>query len=172
MEIDIRRCTPDDAAALAIVGQATFLETYAHMLEVADIVEHCAHQHAESAYAGWLAQPGYALWLAEIVPNRAPVGFAMLAPADLPVDLRDDDLELRRIYVLSKFHAGGHGAALMAHAVEAAREMGGKRLLLGVNALNARAIAFYIRQGFVQAGVRKFKVGAVMHDDLVLARDL
>lgn len=172
MEIDIRRCTPDDAAALAIVGQATFLETYAHMLDVADIVHHSAHQHAEAAYAAWLAEPGYAFWLAEVVPNRAPVGFAMLSPPDLPIGVGEGDIELKRIYVLSKFHDGGHGRGLMAHAVEAARDMGARRLLLGVNAKNARAIAFYTRQGFVQAGVRTFQVGASIHDDLVLAREV
>jgi ribosomal protein S18 acetylase RimI-like enzyme len=172
MNVDIRRCIPADAAALAIVGQATFLETYAHMLDVADIVHHCAHQHAEGAYAGWLASPGHAFWLAEVIPGRAPVGFAMLSPPDLPITLLDGDVELKRIYVLSKFHDGGHGARLMAQAVEAAREMGARRLLLGVNARNARAIAFYTRQGFIQAGVRKFQVGATIHDDFVLAREL
>ncbi len=172
MEIDIRRCTPDDAGALSLVGHATFLETYAHMLEVADILRHCGLQHCEQAYAGWLASPGYAFWLAEVVPNRAPVGYAMLSPPDLPIEVRDDDVELKRIYMLSKFHDGGHGASLMAHAVEAARGMGARRLLLGVHGDNARAIAFYTRQGFVRAGVRKFQVGASLHDDLVLAREL
>ena len=37
---------------------------------------------------------------------------------------------------------------------------------------NARAIAFYARQGYVEAGVRKFRVGANEYDDLVLARAL
>lgn len=173
MEIAVRPCTPEDAAVLSIVGQSTFLETYAHMLEAADIVSHCAHQHSEGYYAERLARPDdYGFFLAEVVPNRAPVGFAMLAPPDLPIEVGEDDLELRRIYLLSRFHGGGSGAALMAHAIEAARQRKAGRLLLGVNALNARAIAFYTRQGFVQAGVRTFKVGASIHDDLVLARDL
>jgi ribosomal protein S18 acetylase RimI-like enzyme len=172
MDIAIRRCTPDDAAALAMIGQATFLETYAHMLDVADILRHCAKQHPPSAYAEWLASPGYAFWLLEAVPNRAPVGYAMLSPPDLPIEVAQDDVELKRIYVLSKFHDGGHGAGLMAHAVEAARGMGARRLLLGVHGDNDRAIAFYTRQGFTQAGVRKFQVGASLHDDLVLARAL
>lgn len=172
MDIAIRRCTPEDAAALSLVGQATFLETYAHMLDVADILSHGAHQHSAAYYAERLGTAGYAFWLAEVVPNRAPVGFAMLSPPDLPIEVRDTDVELRRIYVLSKFHDGGHGAKLMAQAIEAARDMGAGRLLLGVHGKNARAIAFYTRQGFTQAGVRTFQVGASVHDDLVLARDL
>ena len=45
-------------------------------------------------------------------------------------------------------------------------------MTLGVFGGNARAIAFYARQGYVEAGVRKFRVGANEYDDLVLARAL
>jgi RimJ/RimL family protein N-acetyltransferase len=37
---------------------------------------------------------------------------------------------------------------------------------------NDRAKAFYARQGFTQAGVRRFQVGANAYDDLVLARPI
>ena len=40
MEIRIRACGPQDAEALALVGQATFLETYPDILPVADLVHH------------------------------------------------------------------------------------------------------------------------------------
>jgi len=42
--------------------------------------------------------------------------------------------------------------------------------MLGLFSANARAIAFYARQGFVQAGVRSFRAGQGVYDDLVLAR--
>lgn len=57
-------------------------------------------------------------------------------------------------------------------AVSGAAATGARRLLLGVHAGNARAIAFYARQGFVRAGVRTFRVGQSVFDDLVLARGL
>jgi ribosomal protein S18 acetylase RimI-like enzyme len=80
-----------------------------------------------------------------------------------------DDLEVRRIYVLATLKGAGLGARLMATAVGAARAAGARRVLLGVHSGNTAANAFYARQGYVQAGVRKFKVGANVYDDLVLA---
>jgi ribosomal protein S18 acetylase RimI-like enzyme len=172
MDISIRACTAADAAALALVGQATFLETYATVLPASDIVAHCAHAHGQASYAAWLADPSCRLWVAEVAETGAPVGYAMLCPPDLPVPLQAADLEIRRIYLLSRFQGGGVGARLMAAAQAAARAAGAKRVLLGVYGGNATALAFYARQGFTEAGVRKFQVGANTYDDLVLARDL
>lgn len=170
--IDIRPSVPGDAAALALAGQATFLESYATDLPGADIVAHCLIEHSESRYAAWLGDPAYRLWLAEVAGPRVVVGYAVLAPADLPVPLEPSDLELKRIYLLSRFQGLGVGARLMAAAVEAAKVSGAGRLLLGVYGGNTAAMAFYARQGFAVVGERQFQVGANTYDDLVLARTL
>jgi ribosomal protein S18 acetylase RimI-like enzyme len=49
---------------------------------------------------------------------------------------------------------------------------GHARLLLGVKADNARAIAFYEKQRFRLIDTRRFDVGGTLYDDVVLARDL
>lgn len=172
MTITIRACGPDDAAALALVGQATFLESYAGDLPASDILSHCRTQHAEALYADWLARPGYGLWIAEMDQGRAPVGYVALTPPDLPVAAQDGDIELKRIYLLHRFHGGGTGAALLNAAISAARSLGARRMLLGVYGANHRAIGFYGRHGFAQVGVRRFQVGDSFYDDLVLGRSL
>jgi len=172
MHVNIRPCGPGDAAALALVGQATFLETYADVLPAADIVAHCAREHGEARYAAWLEQADYRLWIAELAATGVGVGYAVLCLPDLPVPLEPGDLELKRIYLLSKYQGGGVGARMMATACHAAQAAGARRILLGVYGINHAAIAFYTRQGFTQAGVRQFRVGANTYDDLVLARDL
>ncbi len=172
MDVEIRPCGPADAAALALVGQATFLETYADVLPAADILAHCTHEHGAGRYAGWLGKPGYGFWIAELAGTRAPVGYVMLCAPDLPIPTEPGDLELKRIYLLHRFHGSGLGARLMTTAADEARNMGARRLLLGVYGGNGRAMAFYARQGFTQAGERKFQVGANTYDDLVLARAL
>jgi len=83
---------------------------------------------------------------------------------------REGDVELKKIYVLSRFQGTGTAQRLMAEAVSAAE--GSKRLLLGVKDDNHRAIAFYKRQGFEVIGTRQFDVGGALYDDLVLARNL
>ena len=172
MKVNIRRCGVEDAAALALVGQATFLETYSTVLPASDILAHCAHEHGEARYRGWLGKPDYAFWIAEVAETGAPVGYAMLCPPDLPVPLEPGDLEVKRLYLLSRFQGGGVGARLLSAALETAQAAGAGRLLLGVYGKNAPAIAFYARQGFAQAGVRRFRVGANTYDDLVLARTI
>src|SRR3982751_1563722 len=100
--VTIREATLDDAASLALVGAATFLEAFAGTLDGADIVAHCQSQHALDVYRGYLTRPSARVWLAEAVPGGAPVGYLLLDVAALPVaDPRPDDLEIKRVYLLS-----------------------------------------------------------------------
>lgn len=172
-EVSLRRCVAGDEAALALVGQATFLETFAGVLGGADILAHCAQAHAPGLYAQWLPAPGHALWLAEMAPGAAPVGYLVLAPAQLPLhDLEADDLEIKRIYLLDKLRGQGLGKRLITLAGEHARTVGARRLLLGVYAHNAAAMAFYTRMGFVQRGSRQFNVGGKDYDDIIFGLSL
>ena len=172
-DIKVRRCTADDAEALALIGQASFLETFAGVLGGADIVSHCARAHTAEVYASWLADAAYQLWIAEVQPGEAPIGFMVVAPADLPLsDISGQDLEIKRIYILSKFHGGGIGKRLIKEAVHHARGHGIERLLLGVYAKNTSAIGFYEGSGFARLGRRKFKVGGRDYDDDIMGMRL
>ncbi len=103
----------------------------------------------------------------------APVGYALVTPpAELPVPLQPGDLELKRIYLLSRFHGTGVGMHLMKQAEAFARERGAGRLMLGVYGENHRAIAFYRRQGFTEAGTRTFHIGKGTYHDLIFAKHL
>jgi len=167
----VRPAACDDATALALIGAATFLETFADILDGAAVLAHCQNANAPAAYAGYL-ESGAAAWLGE-TDKGAPIGLALLIAPELPEALvQPGDLELKRIYLLSRFHGTGLGAALMAAAVTEARTRGASRLLLGVYAHNKRAIAFYRKQGFVPIGMRQYAVGAELYDDVVLARPL
>jgi ribosomal protein S18 acetylase RimI-like enzyme len=159
-----------EAEALALVGAATFLETYAGRLPGPAIVAHCARHHTAQAWRGALAAAGAACWLA-LAQDGAPVGYALLTAPDLPGQ-RAGDVELRRIYVLSRWHGGGLGSALMQVALVEGQRRGAGRLLLGVWARNAAALRFYERQGFAPVGTRQFTVGDLVCDDLVLAREI
>lgn len=166
----IRRAGPEDAAALSLVASATFLESFANLHSGANILAHCARNHSADAYARWLAHPRAAAWLLEVMPGAAPVGYALLAPADVPVpDLRDDDLELKRIYLLQPFQGGGWGRQLVVAAAEHARTLGAARLLLGVWTINHAALEFYARLGFTIAGERTFHIGEQACSDHLLA---
>ena len=172
MKIHLRVCGPGDEDALALIGRATFLDAFAGVLTREDILLHCATQHAPELYKGWLADARARSWLAEVEPGNAPVGYLVVAPASLPLpDLRQDDVEVKRIYLLHRFQGSGVGARLMKEAVTFATLAGSRRLLLGVYGGNERAIGFYERFGFARVGTRRFRVGHNDYDDLILGLD-
>ncbi len=173
MNIAIREAGLGDEDRLAMVGAASFLESYAGTLPADDIVSHCATHHAPWVYEDWLIGGEARIWMAEAEKGRAPVGYVVMCPPDLPLPgIGPDDAEIRRIYVLHRFHGDKVGWRLMKTALDAARRTGRKRMLVGVYGQNRNAIAFYQRVGFSVIGERKFQVGAILHDDLVLALDL
>lgn len=170
---DIRACVPGDEHALALVGQASFLESYAGMLEGADIVAFCAEKHASAVYRDWLRDPDMQLWAARHVHGGAVVGYLVLGPAALPIaEPRAGDLEIKRIYLLHRFHGTGTGRQLMDTALAHARSRGCQRVLLGVYAHNQAALAFYGKVGFTKVGTRTFRVGVTDCDDFILGLDL
>jgi len=171
--ISLRRAVPGDEAALALLGAASFLDSYAGVIDGRDIVTHCDRHHSAEKYRAWLADPECALWLAGIEPGQAPIGYLVLTKPDLPLpSLQTGDTEVRRIYVLSKFQGRQLGRRLMDAAIAHARALGKTRLLLGVYGENKPALAFYGRLGFQPVGVRRFEVGSRTYDDLILGREL
>jgi ribosomal protein S18 acetylase RimI-like enzyme len=178
--VTLRAATVADAPALALVGAATFLEAFTWMLPGPDILAHCAKHHTAAAYEKYLADPATRITLASVA-GGAPVGYAMLCTPELPTfDVLPTDIELKRIYLFSRFrsapvtnYAGVRSAqALLDAAVADARSLGRTRLLLGTHANNERAIAFYRRNGFVEAGTRTFQVGTQLCSDLIFAKSL
>jgi ribosomal protein S18 acetylase RimI-like enzyme len=164
----IRPAGPDDADALALVGAATFLETFAGFIDGAALVAHCRDAHSAQAYRAYLAK-GAKAWLAEIEPGDAPVGYALSCEPELEL-AQPGDVELKRIYLLSRFQGSTIAGALMQAVMGEAQ--GAKRLLLGVKDDNHRALSFYAKHGFETIGTRRFDVGGKTYDDFVLARPL
>ncbi|CDO36910.1 MULTISPECIES: GNAT family N-acetyltransferase [Novosphingobium] len=164
----IRQAGPEDAEALSLVGSATFLESFAGVVDGSGIIAHCVHQHSAETYRAYLAK-GAKAWLAEVEPGHAPVGYAMVCAPELEL-AHAGDLELKRIYMLSRYQGTVLASALMQAVVAAAS--GHARLLLGVKEDNRRALSFYAKHGFETIGTRRFDVGGKTYDDFVLARVL
>ena len=171
-DIRIRRAGAGDAERVAHIGVATFMESYTELIDGENMAAHCTRQHSQGLYEAYLANPDAAVWLAEYAETGAPVGYAVNCPPDLPIPLEPGDVELKRIYALSRFHGSGAGKALMEAAVADAKARGAPRLLLGTYEENFRAVAFYRKHGFDLAGTRQFQVGDRLYDDVVMAKRL
>ena len=166
----MRRATIADAGKLALVGAASFLETFANDHPGDATVEFIRTYHAESAWTATLARSDAAVWIAEEV-GGCPIGYALLDAASSP-GTTPDDAELKRIYVLSKWHGTGIGRALFDAAQFEARARRAARLVLSVYTRNWRAIRFYEKQGFIVIGEATFAEFPVEFADNIMAKPL
>ncbi len=170
--IAVREAGAADAGMLSLVASATFLDWFGDSISGADILAHCTGALSEASFRTALAQPATRAWLAEIADTGAPVGYALICTPDLPVPIEPGDLELKRIYLLTRWHGSGAASAMMDCAIGAARDAGAPRLLIGAYDQNLRAHAFYEKCGFEVVGEREFTVGSATYHDLIFARRL
>lgn len=147
----LRRAIAGDQGKLSLIGAATFLESFANDHDGDQVVRFVANDHSIEAYAIALADPAKRHWLVEEAVG-APVGYAMALPATLPGTDAATDFELKRIYLLSKWHGGGWGAKLYQAVEDEARDAGARRLVLSVYMENVAAQRFYRERGFEEVG--------------------
>ncbi|TLU65022.1 GNAT family N-acetyltransferase [Enterobacter sp. MF024] len=83
-----------------------------------------------------------AMWVIAKDENNQPIGCGAFRP------LTETTAELKRMF--SDRSCPGTGAALLAWLEEAARGMGYRELWLETRKINARAVQFYLKHGYVQ----------------------
>lgn len=165
----IRRATPADAGALAAVGARTFADTFGHLYAPEDLQAFLDESHTADAYARYLADGAYALWLLEDAGR--PLGYALAGPANLPhPDLRAGDGELKRLYVDAALQNGGWGAKLFGEALAWLQHEGPRTLWISVWSENHGAQRFYARHGFEKAGEYEFPVGRQRDREFIFRR--
>jgi ribosomal protein S18 acetylase RimI-like enzyme len=74
-------------------------------------------------------------------------------------------LDLQRIYVLNEYKQRHIGKLLLEKAIRIAQDEGATYLWLGVWEHNTKAIAFYLKQGFVVSGTHHFILGSDTQTD-------
>ena len=171
----LRPAGPDDAAALAAMGAATFLEAFGDHPgnRRSDVEEYVAVAYAVEKVARDLAHPAESTVLAESAGAGELVGFASLwqgPRADGVVG--DRPVELRRLYVAAGRRGAALGSTLMAWALDEARRLRGDVVWLGVWEHNPAAQRFYRRWGFEKVGETGFRLGPTPQTDWVMARSL
>ena len=158
MTTAIRRAVPADAPALAELGAQTFIETFGHLYALEDLQTFLDESHSEDAYARTLANPAYALWIAE--RDGVAIGYAQAGPCGLPhPDVQSGDGELKRLYLRASEQNGGVGGQLFAEALRWLERDGPRTLWISVWSENFGAQRFYARHGFEFVAEYEFPVG-------------
>jgi GNAT superfamily N-acetyltransferase len=176
MSITTRRAGSHDANLLHDLAARTFALACPPETTQSDIDAFIALHLSRERFAGYLADPGRVLLIAD--HDDQPIGYSMLIRgpiADPDVAAVVDEttsIELSKFYLMPERHGSGAAAALMAATLDEAARTGAKSCWLGVNQLNVRAAKFYTKQGFEIVGEKHFQVGEVLHDDHVRVRPL
>jgi ribosomal protein S18 acetylase RimI-like enzyme len=165
----IRRAIPDDAAALAVLGAATFTETFGHLYPPEDLQTFLA-THSEEAWDRVLRDPRSAVWVAELEAG-GQVGFIVVGACKLPVEnLEPTAGEVKQVYVLARHHKLRLGTRLMDLGLEWLDAQERKPIYIGVWSENHGAQRFYARYGFSKVGEYGFPVGNTVDHEFILKR--
>lgn len=158
----VRSASASDAAALAELAAYTFADTFAAQNRPEDIEAYLAKTYGEALQRREIEDPSIMTLLVE--DGGALVAFAQLRRSDS----KHGQVELARFYVHREHHGRGIAQRLMDASVDAARELGGATLWLGVWEHNERAIRFYEKCGFGDAGSQPFLLGSDLQTDRVM----
>lgn len=165
MSVTYRTARPDDAAALAELGAATFVDTFGHLYQPDDLALFLT-SHTPDAWAKELADPAFAVRIAE--QGGRMVGYAKLGPPHLPFEPRGEAAELRQLYVLDEHKGAGVARTLIDWVIDQARDRRADHLYLSVFTENHRARRFYEKIGFEAEGSYAFMVGNHADEDIVM----
>lgn len=165
----IRRATPEDAAALADLGRVTFIDAFGHLYTPEDLHAFIDDSHSIASYQRALANPAYALWLAE--RDGVAIGYAQAGPCGLPhAEALPGDGELKRLYLLPNAQNSGVGVALLETTLAWLERDGPRTLWISVWSENYGAQRFYGRHGFEHAGEYEFIVGEQRDREFIYRR--
>ena len=105
--------------------------------------------------------------------DHKAVGYLKINFGPSQTELKDDKaVEIERIYVLKEYLGKNVGQALYNKAIQVAQQKGAEYIWLGVWEKNARAIAFYKKNGFVEFNKHTFTLGTDKQTDLMMKRVL
>jgi diamine N-acetyltransferase len=168
MEFDLRLCGLGDELALSLVAQATILETYAGLADGADLYTYVTGELDARHFHTWLTSDRARIWAVEARTGKCIAGYALIFSDESGEPFKT--AELKRLYVLYRFHGSGLGKRLMDAVLEYGRACGTQSLMLRVNTYNERALRFYERYGFERIGEEAFIAGERNYPVFVMRR--
>jgi diamine N-acetyltransferase len=176
--IRIRRARADDAVVLSAFAERIFRETFEAGNNPADLAAYLAEAFGVDRQREEIDEPGAIVLLAEDIAADGTVpqlaAYSQLTMSGEPPGgvSGPDPLELKRFYLDRAWQGTGLAQMLMRATLDAAVASSARTLWLGVWEHNPRAIAFYRKFGFVEAGSHDFMLGADKQTDLIMVRPI
>ena len=169
MEINIRRITIADVAALAVIARQTFYDTFTGTCTDEDMRSFLDEHYNEEQLGKELLDIETFCFFAEADGKAMAYLHFKEDYKNFPTIKKWKALELKRIYVLKEFHGKGIAQKLMDYFLNFAAEKKYEAVWLGVWEHNIRAQKFYEKYGFVNSGyTHDFPIGNTPQTDVWL----
>ena len=172
--MQIRPATPADAQVLADLGERLWRETYTGLIPQSNLELHLAGTFGLVQQTGELVDP--ANWMLVIEVDGALLGYALLRAhgpkITTPAVPFERPLEVVRFYMDRTLHGRGAAQVLMAEVLARAEAAGHDGVWLQVWEQNPRAIRFYAKAGFIDAGDATYRIGEQVDRDRLLVHTL
>jgi diamine N-acetyltransferase len=169
--VALRIAGPSDALCIGVLATQVFLDTYAMDGIRPSLAREVLHHLSTGAIARSLADPATVFLLAERAGHL--IGFAQLTIGATHERAGPEaTVELDRLYVQRAFAGKGIGTRLLAHSEELARTRGAASLWLTAWVGNRRALAFYARRGYADAGATIYEFENEQYENRVFVRSL
>ena len=163
----VRRVKADEIEYLQLISRRTFYETFWISNSHQDMIDYLENSLSLEALSRELENPNsefYFLFLdAESATDFEPAAY---------LKLNFLNVELERIYVLSKFQCKGIGRYLLDFSIQLALSRRAPILWLGVWERNYNAIDFYKQNNFQYFGKHTFRLGQDLQTDILMQKIL
>ncbi|HEX4844941.1 MAG TPA: GNAT family N-acetyltransferase [Geothrix sp.] len=170
----IRPALSTEAQDLAVLGRRLWRETYTGLIPESNLAMHLTETFGSVQQAAELADPACRILVIE--HDGALLGYALLragGPDPEPPSFHFvKPLEVARFYVDASLHGQGAAQQLMAAALDHAASAGHDGVWLQVWEQNPRAIRFYAKAGFIDAGDATYRIGNQVDRDRLLVHGL
>ena len=170
MNLSIRQADISDLKIICALGVTTFYEAYFETDEPHDLANYVTENFSLAQIESELNNRDSTFFIVEA--DARAVGYAKLHENSQVECLKDDAIELQRIYILEKAKGKGVGEALMRRCFDAALAKNYTKIWLSVWEKNLAAQRFYGRFGFVKVGEHPFPYGETIGTNFVLKMDL
>ena len=165
--LHVRQCTIDDLETLMELGEITFRQTFAKDNTPEDMDAYVRQNFSAETLGRELSDNNSSFFLVQY--QDLPVAYMKLNRGNAQTESNHKGaLELQRIYVLNEYKHRHIGKLLLDTAIRIAQDEGATYLWLGVWEHNTKAIAFYLKQGFVVSGTHHFILGSDTQTDHIM----
>lgn len=171
MDYIIKPITTSDVEKLQKVSRETFKATFDPYTAPNDMVRFLEEDYETVKLVKEIENPNSRFYF--LMVQNEIAGYLKINVEDAQTEhLRENALEVERIYLRSSFQHRGLGNVLLDFAEKTAREEGKDYMWLGVYEKNVPAQHFYKRHGFSKVSQHTFQVGSDPQTDWLLVKKL